>query len=224
MSRRLASLPSCRSAGPDAEWPYAGVVDASEPSGRDSSVREALLDAGAEEFWRSGLAGTRIQDILDRTTASRTSLYHHFAGKAEMADAIVAERPWQRLAAEHRALPARGLEAVENFLLAVAVHADDDVRARCLVRIAHELPDPNVDSGLDAWKAYLLGALAQAGADSVIPGAVATASVAAGLASLLRGVILEPTPREPLVDRVRELWQMMRPGLGDARVSHSVTI
>lgn len=193
-------------------------MDDLAPSVRDGNVREALLDAAAEEFWRSGLAGTRIQDILERTTASRTSLYHHFAGKNEMADALVAERPWQRLVSEQRASSVRGIAAVEGFLLAVAARAESDVRARCLVRVAHELPDPLADSGLDAWHTHLVDALGQASEDGAVPGAVATASVAAALASVLRGAILDPSPREPLLDRVRALWQMTRPGLGETVV------
>ena len=194
-------------------------MDDLAPSARDGNVREALLDAAAEEFWRSGLAGTRIQDILERTTASRTSLYHHFAGKNEMADALVAERPWQRLVAEQRASHVRGLAAVEAFVIAVAVRADADVRARCLVRVAHELPDPLADSGLGEWRGHLRDSLREASEDGTIPGAVATASVAAALASLLRGAILDPSPHEPLADRVRELWQMTRPGLGETVTS-----
>ncbi|WP_375385357.1 TetR family transcriptional regulator [uncultured Microbacterium sp.] len=179
-------------------------------------VRESLLDAAAMEFWESGLAGTRIQDILDRAAVSRTSLYHHFAGKTEMADAIVAERTWQRMTTDDAAGTGRGLPALGRFLRAAAEHAERDVRARALVRIAHELPDPAADSGLEAWRNRVRDTLEQAVVVGDIPGAVATASVAAGVASLLRAAILEPAAGDDFAERARVLWLLMRPGLGAA--------
>lgn len=191
-------------------------MDAAAPFARESTARprEALLDAAAAEFWIHGLAGTRIQDILDRATASRTSLYNYFTGKAEIADALVAEHRWQRMVATHAAADVDGPAALERFLAAVAERIEHDVRARALVRIAHELPDPGEDSGLNAWHEYVVAALSGPVAAGAVASDTAAVNVATYLVESLCGVILDPVPGEPLADRVATMWRMVRPALG----------
>jgi len=181
---------------------------------RDPRVREALLDAAAGEFWRHGLAGTRIQDILEHTTASRTSLYVNFAeGKEDIAQALVAERRWQALVEQHALGTGRGLDLLESFLTAIAERVESDLRARALVRVAHELPDPEGDSGLRAWRSRIAELLEQASLDGSAAGLVARDDVADGLMVLLQGAILAAESSPSVLERVRLLWLMVRPGL-----------
>lgn len=190
-----------------------GAVAASIRREQAEATRAALLDAAAHEFWLSGLAGTRLQDVLDRARVAKGSLYYHFRDKAQMAEAIIDSAPWDSCLTQLGTAPARGLAAIEAFAHAVAAHAENDVRARALIRIAHELDNPRVDAGIDAWEMHLMGALQQAIADGDVPDTIPSRDVAAAITAALHGEILAAAPHRPLPDRINCLWAILRPGV-----------
>lgn len=49
------------------------------------NARERLVDATQELLWEQGYAATSPKDILHRAGAGQGSMYHHFAGKQELA-------------------------------------------------------------------------------------------------------------------------------------------
>src|SRR5689334_24780916 len=51
--------------------------------------RDALLQAAAEEFARSGLKGTRIREIVQRSGVNERMIYHHFGSKEGLFRAVV---------------------------------------------------------------------------------------------------------------------------------------
>jgi len=59
----------------------------STPQGE--STRERLLKAARELFAGRGYREASIQEVLDRTGVSRGSLYHHFANKEELFEAVL---------------------------------------------------------------------------------------------------------------------------------------
>jgi len=87
-----------------------------------ASTRVALVDSATEQFATSGYAGTSLDQVVAQAQVTKGALYHHFAGKqalfeavferieAEAAAAIAAaaqreEDPWQRaLAGLHACL------------------------------------------------------------------------------------------------------------------------
>ena len=68
-----------------------------------------MLDAALDCFLQRGVVDTTVDEILQKSGASVGSLYHHFGGKEQLADALFAEC----LAAYHSAALAR-LEAAPN--------------------------------------------------------------------------------------------------------------
>lgn len=88
-----------------------------------SPARERLLAAALERFATDGVLGARLEDIRRDAGASVGALYHHFADKADLADALFLDCSAQFQAA---------------FLATLREHPDaaDGVRAgvRCYLR------------------------------------------------------------------------------------------
>jgi AcrR family transcriptional regulator len=55
---------------------------------RPEGKRQALLDAALALFLEQGVVDTTVDQILHRSGASVGSLYHHFGGKEQLADAL----------------------------------------------------------------------------------------------------------------------------------------
>lgn len=51
--------------------------------------RDVLLAAAAEEFARSGLKGTRIREIVQRSGVNERMIYHHFGSKEGLFRAVM---------------------------------------------------------------------------------------------------------------------------------------
>jgi AcrR family transcriptional regulator len=56
-----------------------------------TATRERILDSALDLFAERGVVATSIEDVCARSGASVGSVYHHFAGKEGLADALVAE-------------------------------------------------------------------------------------------------------------------------------------
>lgn len=56
---------------------------------RGKATRERLLAAGRELFGERGYDGTSIEAILEAAGVARGALYHHFANKEELFDAVL---------------------------------------------------------------------------------------------------------------------------------------
>jgi AcrR family transcriptional regulator len=136
--------------------------------------RELLLDCAAEELWRHGLGGTRIQDVLDRAGMTKGGRW------PAVLEAAVADR--------------RGLAAVEALIAAVAARYDADVRARAVLRMVEELPDGAVNSAFALWQGAVERAVQQAIADREVADDVPLREVAAAVVDLLHGVCTSPAP------------------------------
>jgi AcrR family transcriptional regulator len=54
----------------------------------DTGKRQALLDAALQLFLANGVLETTVDDVLQLSGASVGSLYHHFGGKEQLADAL----------------------------------------------------------------------------------------------------------------------------------------
>ncbi|MEU3252319.1 TetR/AcrR family transcriptional regulator [Streptomyces sp. NPDC006997] len=130
---------------------------------------DATLDTVVRLFWRQGLAGTGVQDIVDATGLNRSSLYATFGGKQELyraaLDRYVASRSrpvLQRLAEDERGLP-----ALREFFAGLVETRCSGEYARwgCMVSNAHAgagSGDPEVLALLDRQHAVLRDALRQA--------------------------------------------------------------
>lgn len=56
---------------------------------RGQATRQHLIEVATELFADRGYEGTSIEAVLERAGVSRGSLYHHFAGKERLFEAVV---------------------------------------------------------------------------------------------------------------------------------------
>jgi AcrR family transcriptional regulator len=96
-----------------------------------SDKRRALLDAALVLFLAHGVVETTLDDLLQRSGASVGSLYHHFGGKEELADALYVEclsayHDDGRRALAEATTPEQGVRAiVEHLLLWTSSHPSE---------------------------------------------------------------------------------------------------
>jgi TetR/AcrR family transcriptional repressor of nem operon len=132
---------------------------------------ERLIESAQELLWERGYVGTSPKAIQQRAGVGQGSMYHHFAGKSELALAAV-----RRNAAEVRAEAEAQLggpgSAVER--IAAYLRRERDVLRGCRVgRLAH---DPDIVAiaalrePLDETFAWLQGRLAEVLADGQAQG------------------------------------------------------
>jgi AcrR family transcriptional regulator len=58
---------------------------------RGEATRTRLIEAARELFGARGFESTPIEAVLERSGVARGALYHHFASKAELLDAVAEE-------------------------------------------------------------------------------------------------------------------------------------
>ncbi len=72
------------------------------------TARERLIEAMRELMWERGYVGTSPQAILSRAGVGQGSMYHHFAGKADLAGEALRRNAETMLANGERVLGADG--------------------------------------------------------------------------------------------------------------------
>jgi len=103
--------------------------------------RDKILDCAEQLFARRGFAGIGLAEVADGVGLGKSSLFHHFASKAELYAAVVArilERVEQRLM---RALAAGGapVERLDRWIDAIVdLFAEHRTHARLLLRSLFE--------------------------------------------------------------------------------------
>ena len=102
-------------------------------------TRERLVAGMAELLWERGYVGTSPAAVLQRTGVGQGSLYHHFAGKQDLAVAAIRANADALVAAARATLspPGSAFERLERFLL-----RDREVLRGC--RIGRLTQDPEV--------------------------------------------------------------------------------
>ena len=82
---------------------------------RGEATRERILASARELFGERGYEGTSIELVLEASGVARGALYHHFASKAELFDAV-AERVFVEIAEHTDAAAARaGGDMADRF-------------------------------------------------------------------------------------------------------------
>lgn len=82
---------------------------------RGAATRERLLACARELFGERGFEGTSIEAVLERSGVARGALYHHFASKAELFDAVL-EAVNAELATDATARALAGGDPLESLL------------------------------------------------------------------------------------------------------------
>lgn len=152
------------------------------------STSERLIEATRELLWERGYVGTSPKAIQQQAGAGQGSMYHHFAGKPDLALAAI-RRTTEELRAAAEATFADGRTAYER-ISAYLLRERDVLRGCPVGRLtmdpeiiaSAELRAP-VDETLD-WLRHRLAGIVQEGLDqgefapSVVPDEIAAAVVA----------------------------------------------
>jgi TetR/AcrR family transcriptional repressor of nem operon len=129
----MAALAACKTTGQ--------LVDAKTMP--RPSLREAIVEAGLEEFHRGGFNGRSVEDITSAAKVPKGSFYNHFKSKEALALEVI-ER--YRKTGRHKSLTEHHRSPVQRLKEYFAYHAknfsDADYAKGCLLgNLANEMAD-----------------------------------------------------------------------------------
>lgn len=135
-----------RTLSPMSEHSVTGGIEVAAPggaapraSGRGVATRQALLDAAAEVFATKGYTAAGVTDVVNAAGASVGSLYHHFAGKADLFLTLYNEfqaRQHERTrAATHTARDAGEADPMRVFSAGARAYIEGSIAERELSRL-----------------------------------------------------------------------------------------
>jgi TetR/AcrR family transcriptional repressor of nem operon len=155
-------------------------------------TRDQLVDSARELLWERGYVGTSPKAIQQRAGAGQGSMYHHFAGKKELALAAVRRSAEELLATADAQLrsPGTAVERITAYL-----RREREVLKGCPIgRLAQDpdiVADPvlraPVDETLTHLRARLTEVLDEGRAAGELPGSLDTAALAATIVAVLQG-------------------------------------
>jgi AcrR family transcriptional regulator len=79
-------------------------------STRSDATKKRLFDAAMELIGERGFTDASVDEIVERAGVAKGTVYYHFTGKAELVEALIADRL---------------TPLAENFRAAAAAHSDD---------------------------------------------------------------------------------------------------
>ncbi len=175
-----------------------------------------VVDAAMQAFWSGGLGGTSVDDLLQATGLSRSSLYNSFGNREGLLENAVERYTDEQIAGLRRQFAERPLHEVLDALLLDAATSNHDGRGCLLVNAVnelHESADPAVGVVHDAF-ARLAGALEQAIRDSAPEGVDAPQLCAALMAAIagLRTLQRAGMPLEQRQQAARSLARALASG------------
>jgi TetR/AcrR family acrAB operon transcriptional repressor len=163
-------------------------------------TRHRLLDAAERLFAAHGVSRTSLHDIATAAGLTRGAIYWHFAGKAELFDAMLTRvtLPLEAAIESAEAGQVDALQAVRTrFLVALRVTADDARTRRVFDVALHKVEHTGELRALrrrrrqarDAWLAGTERALLRAQHEGRVAAAVSARHAAIGLLALIDGLI-----------------------------------
>ena len=169
------------------------------------------MERAAELVAERGVAGTSLDEVLAAAGASKSQLYHYFAGRDELVAAAVARRCAQVLAGLTHALGDIATMADLEMMLAgfVAGFEEQGLPGCPIGSLASEVAERNEGARLqaaaafDAWEGLFADALERMRERGELrpdasPGTLATAL----LASIEGGLVLSQTRKHPASLRI----------------------
>lgn len=133
---------------------------------RALDTREKVLSSAARLFDQRGYVGAGMAEIILGTGMTRGAVYFHFAGKADLAKALIEQQratwPTMKQSADKQSL--QGLDAIRYLLERLDRQMQDDVRARAAIKLAREADriEEHIPSLFDDWCDYIGYRLRQA--------------------------------------------------------------
>lgn len=180
-------------------------------TGRGRASRERIVERAAELVAERGVAGTSLDEVLAAAGASKSQLYHYFAGRDELVEAAVERRCAQVLAELTQALGNVATLAELEATLAgfIAAYEQQGLPGCPIGSLASEVAERNdgarlrVAAAFDTWEGLVSGALGrmrergELRADAS-PDVLATAL----LASIEGGLLLSQARKHPASLRI----------------------
>ncbi|GLW26265.1 TetR/AcrR family transcriptional regulator [Microbispora triticiradicis] len=178
---------------------------------RAVQTRALVLAAAAEEFAANGYDGTKLLNVVERTSMTKGALYGHFSSKEELAATLIEEAGNELIArVERRAEGTTALLALRETMLDLTRHLRRDALARSALRLAVEAPhlDRHAHGLVGRISLSLARAVARAHAESRVMGRHPPDTVARLLMSLFFE-IPHPAPRDDAdaARRFDDLWK-----------------
>jgi AcrR family transcriptional regulator len=191
---------------------------------RAQVTRDTIVAGAAEVFGRRGYGLASIADIATASGVTKGALYFHFPSKDELARAVIAEQHRRTMteAAGVVELGRPGLETIIllSGMLARQLLSDPVVQAgiRLTTDVA-SLDDPPTEPYQD-WLNTCEQLLRRAQEEGDLREEVAPSALAGVVVAAYTGVQLVSetfTGRADLLERTRELWTVLLPGIVPAR-------
>src|SRR5918911_902531 len=138
-----------------------------------AATRHDLLEAALATFAECGYDAATLEGIAARASVTRGALYHHFADKADLYDAVLREQANQVLRPLLAGLAAAGppLARLRRFLVAYCAALERDARFRAVLELllfgGAGVPPAARDKtrgGFGSWLAAFEGLLQEADA------------------------------------------------------------
>ncbi|MER5205562.1 TetR family transcriptional regulator [Streptomyces sp. NPDC002825] len=187
-------------------------------------TRQALVNAAATEFDRSGYAGAALNRVCRAAGITMGALTFHFSTKDELAAAVQAKGQTVTRAAL-AALPsgpAPALHRAIDVTLELARLLEEEPAVRSAARLSRERPDGDL-AWTTSWVTAVQDLFSQAYRDGQLHAAVRPED----LAMLSRFLILgaeyraraasersDEEPREPgAVEEIRQMWDIIQRGI-----------
>jgi TetR/AcrR family transcriptional repressor of nem operon len=176
------------------------------PTAKGQATRERILDVAGELMVEHGVATTSLDDIRARAHVSKSQLYHYFADKDDLVDAVIARTVQQVLDSQPRLADLSNWDAIRSwFDDLVALQVQRDAVGGCPIGgLVSELADQRDDArrdlaeGYARWEAPLREGLETMRANGKLrrdadPAQLATAT----LAAIQGGLLLTQSRRDP---------------------------
>jgi len=179
---------------------------------KGQATRERILQAAAELVAERGAAGMSLDDVRERTGASRSQLYHYFEDKDDLVRAVIGVTTDAVIGVQGQLLDHldtwAGIDRWFNAL--VGLQIERQAAGGCLIgSLAGQLAERDplaraaIANGLDRWESHLRAGLTEMRArgklkPSADPAELATAT----MASIQGGLLLTQVRRDPQQLRV----------------------
>lgn len=187
---------------------------------RAELTRQAVLEGAAASFEKHGYGTANMTTILATAGVSRGAMYFHFSSKEDLAHAVIAAQHELAMAGTRRVLEhtPRAIEAIVLVSKEMARQLVTDPVARGGMRLTLEIGSihgPIERPYLD-WIDTIHELAVRAADDNDLLDGVDPAAFARFVVGAFTGVqtLSEVTnKRTDLYDRLREMWEMLLPGL-----------
>ena len=155
-------------------------------------TQDRLIESTQELLWERGYVGTSPRAIQQRAGVGQGSMYHHFAGKPDLAAAALRRSAEQMRALAQRQLggPGTAYQRIEAYLL-----REREVLRGCRVgRMAQDpevVADPELRAPVEETFDWLRGRIAEVVAEGTAAGELAAgpdpADTAAAIVAVVQG-------------------------------------